>query len=129
MDDGFVFVADAVAQHQIRFDPPFILSKDTEVRVVLRRRGEKVLPEATGAVRQKVTGTVEIPRAAGLAEIYERGGNPLRVAAHLERMVAVKISKNLLKLKTFFAAISSAAGRRAGHERAAGQLERVVNSN
>ena len=78
---------------------------------------------------QKVAGAVEIPGAAGIAKVYEGRSDSLRVAAELQRMIAGDVSKNLLNLKASLAAVRCAAGGSAGHQRAAGQLQRIVDSN
>ena len=127
--DAFVFITYSIAQHQIRFYPPLVLRKNSDVGIVLGRSRQKVLPEAAGQIRQKVAGAVEIPGAAGIAQIYESGFDLLHVAAKLQRMVAAEIGEDLLELKASLAAIGSAAGRSAGHERAACQLQRIVDSN
>ena len=69
MNDAFVFVAQAITDREIRFDPPLVLRENSEVSIALGRSREKVLSETAGRVGEKVSGAVKVPGARRVLEI------------------------------------------------------------
>src|SRR5581483_2514314 len=108
--DRLIFETKAVANHEVRRRTPFVLREDANVSVLLRRSREKVLAITTGNIRQKISGTVEIPGAGRVRKIDESGFDALNVAAEFQRVRASLVGKNFLQLKSLFAAICRAAG-------------------
>src|SRR5207302_3601240 len=90
---------------------------------------QKILPKATGNVREKIACAIKIPCSRCVPEIDEGRFDALTVTAELHRMIAANVGKDLLKLEACLATIGSAAGRSSGHEGARHEFQRIVDSD